>query len=410
MFPRNLLAVPVLVLSALLLSACTDSPATPAQNPTSTLRAGHGYIAGAEEVQEPPLHLLTLGADGSIDQLDLLDESWTKLGTVNNVTDAVTDGRFVFTSDGASGTVSVIDSGMWTRDHEDHFHYYRSTPRMVGSIEGTGPASISVGSSATGVFFAESGEAVVLDNAALGEGTIVETHRIDGQPHAGSVVQLGASTLVTEGKDGIPAVVRVLDGEGKAASGDATCSNAGAPISTSVGVAYPCADDVLIATTGAQGVDFERVSYPDSTVPPARAFAARENRPSVAGLAGDQGIWLLDTRELTLTLLPTAVPLRQVTAVDDSDGHILGLTGDGRVTVISAQDGSTLSTTEPLLPETIQNVNLLAGVDLVVDQQRAYLNAPAERLLVEIDFADSGRIARTFVTPNIPLFFAETGR
>ena len=398
------------VLSALALTGCTGSVATPSPEPTSAIGDGHGYVAGAEEVPEPPLNLLTLGADGSVDQLDLLDESWTELGTLDNVTDAVTDGRFVFASDSASGTVTVIDSGMWTRDHEDHFHYYRSAPRMVGSIGGTGAASISVGSSATGIFFAESGETVVLDNAALGDGTIVENLRLDGAPHAGSIVQLGTSTLVTASEDGMPTVVRVLDSDGNAYAGDAACANAGAPIGTSVGVAYPCAGDVLLATTGEQGVQFERISYPDRAVPPATSFAARENRPSVAGLAGDQGIWLLDTRERTLTLLPTPVPLKQVTAVDDAEGHILGLTVDGRVIVLAAHGGSTLSTTEPLLPETIQNADLLAGVDLVVDQQRAYLNAPGERLLIEIDFADSGRIARTFVTPSIPQFFAETGR
>jgi hypothetical protein len=71
-----------------------------------------------------------------------------------------------------------------------------------------------------------------------------------------------------------------------------------------------------------------------------------------------------------------------------------------------------------LLPETLAlgdptllaDPSLLTGVELVADQQRAYLNAPAEHRLVEIDFADSARISRTFDTPAAPLRLAETGR
>jgi len=47
---------------------------------------------------------------------------------------------------------------------------------------------------------------------------------------------------------------------------------------------------------------------------------------------------------------------------------------------------------------------------LIADQQRAYLSAPAEQRLYEIDFADGARIARTFETPTAPQFVAETGR
>ena len=49
-------------------------------------------------------------------------------------------------------------------------------------------------------------------------------------------------------------------------------------------------------------------------------------------------------------------------------------------------------------------------VTLIADQQRAYLNGPAEGRMWEIDFADDARIAREFTPARTPLFVAETGR
>lgn len=406
--PRKSLTLTLVAIAALTLSACsTDAPDNPAAEPSGD---GHGFIEGAEEVSEPPLHLMTMGAGGSIKALDLLDESWTDIGAIGAVTDTVTDGRFVFAIDAASGTVTVVDSGMWTRNHEDHFHYYRASPRIVGSVEGTGAATISPGSAATGVFFADSGSGMMLDNAALAEGEIVERLRVEGQPHAGSMVQLGTVTLATEGEGGAATNLHALDADGEVIPGtDTSCADAGTPITTSVGVAFPCSDDVVLATDQGDGIRFERIPYPESDAPPARSFAAREGRPSVAGLAGDHAIWMLDTRERRLVLLPTDVPLRQVTAVDDEAGHLLGLTDDGRVAVFSGA-GSTLAVTGPLISESLASPELLRGVSLVADQHRAYLNAPAEQKLYEIDFADSARIARSFTTADEPRFFAETGR
>lgn len=97
----------------------------------------------------------------------------------------------------------------------------------------------------------------------------------------------------------------------------------------------------------------------------------------------------------------------QVTAVDDEDDHVLALAQDGRVLVLDGADGALLAQTEPLAAE-----SLAAGLapTLVADQQRAYLSAPAERRLHEIDYADGARLARSFETASEPAFTAETGR
>lgn len=98
----------------------------------------------------------------------------------------------------------------------------------------------------------------------------------------------------------------------------------------------------------------------------------------------------------------------QATAIDDEAQHVLALGADGRVLVIDGATGALLSQTEPLVAESLATD---AGTPtLIADQPRAYLNAPAERVLYEIDFADAARISRTFATPTSPALFAETGR
>ncbi len=116
---------------------------------------------------------------------------------------------------------------------------------------------------------------------------------------------------------------------------------------------------------------------------------------------------MLDTRERAWTLLPAPAPLVHVTAVDDSDDHLLALTVDGRVLVMSAGDGAVLADTGPLVAD-----SLAAGriPTLVADQQRAYLAGPVEQRLHEIDFADGARVSRTFDTATEPAFTAGTGR
>lgn len=386
-------------------SAAGDAPADPA--PT-----GHGAVAGASELSEPPLALVTIDPAGTVRQLDLLDESVSEIGDVESAARVSSDGRYVFADTGEG--VSIVDSGRWTWDHVDHFHYYLAEPKMVGVVPGDGPATVATTSSSTtgstGVFFADSGEAVLLDTAALSKGEIVERFRVEGDPHDGLIVPIGSFALVTQSTQGAAASVSVLDADGMPQPGaTADCADARGTVTTRVGAVIGCADGALLATVVDGAVEIERIPYPDgTTAPPATMFSGRDGRPTVAGLAGAQGIWMLDTRERSWTLIPVDRPIVQATAVDDDAQHVLALAADGRVLVIDGATGALLAQTEPLVAD-----SLAAGVGsplLVADQPRAYLNGPAEHTVWEIDFADGARISRTFTTPTAPELFAETGR
>ncbi|TFD83919.1 ABC transporter [Cryobacterium lactosi] len=394
---------PFALAGVLTLTACSGAPAPAAD--TDSTADGHGSVAGAVELAEPRLGLTTIDQSGAISHLDLLDESVSDLGTVGEPTALSTDGRYLFAQTPAG--VEIVDSGVWTWDHVDHFHYYQADPRILGTVAGAGVATIATTNlsttGSTGMFFAESGEAVLVDTEALSKGEITERFRLSTAPGAGLVVPVGSFALVA---DGAAASVLGYTADGEPTGLDEPCVQPAGTVTTRVGAVIGCADGALLASVQDDELTVERIPYPVDA-PAATSFHNREGRPTVAALAGTEGIWLLDTRARAWTLLAAPAPLVQVTAVDDADQHLLALTADGRLLVLNGADGSTIAETAPLVAD-----SLAAGETpvLIADQQRAYLSAPTERLLYEIDFADGARLARTFDSTTEPAFVAETGR
>ena len=419
----RLLTVSVAALAVLGLAACAAPEANP--EPDAAARP-HGYVEGATEETEPQLHFATVDASGRLALLDLLSESSSDITTLSGTTGIATDGRFVFASSPAG--LTIVDTGVWTVDHEDHSHYYRAEPSVLGTLEGGGPATVVGGASRTGVWFGKTGTGVVLDSGALGTGTIEELARIEGEPHDGAIVPLGDRLLVTDAAGS----VRVHDADGDPLDTVADCSGFSGTIATRVGRILVCEQGVLLATetastgtastetagteTANTGIAFETIAYPEGVAAEQRAteFRGRPGRPTVAAVAGTTGAWLLDTRERTWTLLPTEAPLLLVAAADDRDGNVVALAADGRVLVLDPVSGATVAATGPLLADTVAAASadpaLLAGLELTVDSTRAYLNAPVEGLVYEIDYADGARVARTFAVAGSPLLLAETGR
>nr|WP_315267187.1 ABC transporter [Microbacterium lemovicicum] len=406
----RLFAVSALGALALTLAACDGGAAPGTPTADSTGDDGHGTVAGAAEVAEPQLGLTTIDPSGTVTHLDLLNESITELGSIGQPSAMTTDGRYLFAQ--IEDGVEIVDSGVWTWDHVDHFHYYRADPRLLGTIQGGRGATIATTNlsttGGTGLFFAESGEAVLLDTEALSKGDVVEQFRLHTEPHTGMVVPVGSFALVTDAQDGTAASVVAYASDGQPTGLEAPCADASGTITTRVGAVIGCADGALLASVQEDQLAVERIPYPaGTTAAAATQFANREGRPTVAALAGTDGIWLLDTRAMAWTLLPAPAPLVAVTAVDDEEEHLLALTTDGRMLVLDGEDGAVLAGTGPLVTESLE-----VGLEptLIADQQRAYLSAPAEQRLFEIDFADGARIARTFETVTSPVFTAETGR
>lgn len=400
-----------LLATALMTTACSGTSDDESAPPPQSAK-GHGAVVGAAEVAEPPLHLVSVDTGGEVSMLDLLTDEKTDLGSVTAPASVTSDGRYVFSA-GPTG-VDVVDSGAWTWDHTDHFHYYRATPRVVGRVEGAGTATVSTGmlstADGTGVFFPDSGEAVLLDNAALSRGTVDETLRLEVGPHDGLIAPLGDGAVVSEpDAQGRPADLRVVDADGTTIGGT-ECAEASGTITTRVGLVVGCADGAVLVTLDGDEPVIERIAYPDGAAAPATSFAARKGRPTVAGLGDGSGIWLLDTRERSWTWVATTSPVVAATAVDDAAAHVVALGEDGTVQVYDATSGERLARTGPLLASTLADPQLAPGVTLTVDAQRAYVNASADGVVHEIDYGDEARVARSLSTPTRPAHVAETGR
>ncbi|MBT2586379.1 ABC transporter [Arthrobacter sp. ISL-95] len=373
---------------------------------------GHGAITGVAEMAEPQLHLVAIDAEGETSMVDLLNGTQSRLGRVESPVDVSTDGRYVFAV-GNTG-VEIVDSGAWTWDHVDHFHYYRADPRNIGKVDGEGAATIATGmlstAGTTGMFFPTSGEAVLLENASLSGGTISETLRIKTKPHAGLMAPLGEGAVVTESDDDGNAVrLRAIDGKGKELS-STECRSAAGAITTRVGLVIGCSDGAVIATTEGTTAVFERVPYPAGAAAPATEFNGRKGRPTVAGLSPDSGAWLLNTRQRTWEWLPTATPVIAAATADDAGHHVVVIGTDGTVQVYDASTRKLIAGTKPLVAASLAEPVYADKIRLTVDAQRAYVNAPAEGLVYEIDYADDARIARTLELPTKPVHVVETGR
>lgn len=424
---------------------------------------GHGAVEGAQEVAEPQGHLVSVDSGGAVGMVSLLEETGSELGRLAPPTSVTSDGRYLFATTDAG--VEIVDSGVWTWDHADHFHYYRTSPRLLGSVAGDGPAVVATSGNATtggtGVLFSGSGRAVLLSNASLSRGEIDEVFRIPVEPHDGVVAPLGDGALVTvPDGSGTAAVVRFHDAGGAPVDEvTAPCPEARGTITTRIGVVVGCADGAVLATVGDtlnhntdddDGNDedddgngqptLEHIPYPEGAeAPAATEFRNRKGRPAVAAPAGDAGFWLLNTREREWRFTPTEQPLLQVAAAGDEAQHVVALDRAGRILVYRGDDGTEIAATEPLLagrspaggdatgpvrPGVARSGvarpgvarpgsgdgRLSAEIELTVDRERAYLNDPAAGLVHEIDYRGGARVARSLATPISPDFYAEVGR
>jgi hypothetical protein len=398
------------VTTLLTLAACS----TPA--PEETAPAGHGYVEGASEMQEPQLRLATLDDTGALSSFDLVSGETAELTAVAGADSLSTDGRYVYTANAQQGSVRIVDAGAWTVPHGDHSHYYLAEPRVVGDVEGgqgAGAARVAAGTAATAVWFGDVGTGIVLDTDAMADGELSELARIETAPHDGVLVPIGThlvGSVVAEG-DARASSLRVLGLDGEpVASATADCLDAGGAATTRVGVVVACAGGAVLATeTDGGAVAFETIAYPDGTPSGdvATEFAGRPGRPDVAAVAGDGGAWLLDSRARTLTLVASPEPLLRASAVGDDAHLIVAVGASGRIHVLSP--AGPLAQTEPLLAPDIADGVLAAGVTVEVDISRAYVNSPAASVVYEIDYDDDARVARTLDVPGAALM-VETGR
>jgi hypothetical protein len=388
--PRRLAATTALLTTALLTAALVLTscavPGAPSESPSPSIPAFDGVDGGgAAEVAAPASALLVADEAGTITILDLATEEREQLDGDGAVFGT---GRFGYRvqSDDTATSVQIVDSGRWTVPHGDHSHSFRGETRIAGSVEGAGDVRVTVGDHVTAALFDD--ELALIDHEDAGEADPV---RIPVPSEAPEFVVPFAGHLLSA----TASAVDVLDDAGAATGTSVPCAHPTDADITRVGAVIACADGVALVTREVGGtLSAESIPYP-AGAPTTSQLLGRADRPDLAGVAGDRGAWLLDSRARSWTLLPTDVPLVAASAIGDDDGRTVVVADDGTVRVLAA-DGAEIARTDPLVTASLDDPAARARITLLVGAAHAYVSDPAAGEIHEIDHLDGALVTRTF--------------
>lgn len=401
--------------SLMALAACASTPnaepgAGPGQGPESVQGSAvpHGFVAGATEADEAQSRLSYLSADsGTITMIDPLTGEEGFSATFPGATSLSHDGRFLFVRTTPTVPLSVIDTGVWTRAHGDHNHYYSSAARTVES-DAPLPSGTVIGDGNKVAIFAEStGTTSVLLRETLNQGDIQVELSISGTPHTGMAVPYKGHVLVTSspGSDKLPTSVSSIDASGANESlANAECTSLSGHAITSYGVLFGCSDGVLMVSDNDGILTATKIPYPNTNSGERiNSFAHRPGSSELTALAGSAGLWHLDVAAQKIQFLDSPEPLvASTTAGNGAPALAVGMSG-----TVYAFNSKTLAVEAQadLLPATEGG----QPPSLVANNNRAYLSHPNTAKIYELDYRDQLRVARTFPTSEAPAQLVETG-
>ncbi|ALO65196.1 hypothetical protein AS189_00200 [Arthrobacter alpinus] len=263
------------------------------------------------------------------------------------------------------------------------------------------------------IFDDTTGTTSILLREALDKGEVHVALSIPGTPHTGLAVPYKGHVLVTgaPGNDKLPTTVSAVgaadtsDGAGALESlPNAACPSLRGHAITSYGVLFGCSDGVLMISDDAGTLTATKIPFPSAN--PGQRIESFEHRPGsseLTSLAGTAGLWHLDAAAQKIQFIKSPEPLvASTTAGNGTPALAVGTSG-----TVYAFNTETLAVEaqEQLLPaaKTGQTPSL------VVDNNRAYLSHPRTTEILELDYRDQLRVARTFTTAGTPAQLVETG-
>ncbi|WP_026459983.1 hypothetical protein [Schaalia suimastitidis] len=375
-------------LSLILLGACaTTSPKSledTATTPDTTLT--HGAIDGAQELSQAAHGLVTVTSDGTVRLIDVATESTSDIATGTPIVSSSSDGRFVALNH-PDHSITLVDSGVWTWDHGDHQHYYRAPARHLGTLPLAGTAQL--GGSSSRLAVAADTEVALFDREELGRGNVtpIGTYPIDAHTWAAPI---GSTVAII--RDGF---VTVIDEAGAPTSTPPrACPQPVGGLVTRAGIIFACQGGVVHLVEDSDGtVTSQWLPLPaEATTETIHSLGNRLRRPTVAVTTTSGAVWVLNVRQGTWNALPAPTAMKYATAMDDTHDRVVARDAQGQLYVWA--DGVLTTTTQALASPTSP---------IYSSANRVYIRTDAMTVL-EIDAADSARIARTLPTPDVVAF------
>ncbi|MCK0176867.1 zinc ABC transporter permease AztB [Mycolicibacterium sp. F2034L] len=378
------------VAGVLLVTGCAGSPTPPPE--------GHDDVAveGARELDGPATALVIVDpSTGDTAVYDAVDEVETRIGSYGPVTAMSGDGRFAYLRTG--DTTTIVDAGVWTFDHGDHYHYFATEPQLVGTLD-VPTVSVAAGNS---VVAAETDTRTIalIDREKLGERAIEPAADLSVAADVVAAVPYG-SRLVTVDESGRLQVV----GEGGVSGLGGDCADPSWASPTRRAVVFGCSTGAVRVTGGDGDLTVTAIPYPYETPLPRPERMDHRDRADVFAGVSPEGVWLLDSRQRTWTVLPLPSAVAANTA---GDGTVLVLDRDGTLAAFDVGTRAEVARV-PLFPGTVPVDGPPPVIE--IDSDRAYVNNAAAREIYEIDYADGLRISRTLRTEVAPGLMVESGR
>lgn len=366
----------------------------------------HGYVEGAEEATEPQLRLAVSDADaGTLTLVDLLTGDTVQTGDAAELHGS--DNRYLFTT--GEDATTVTDSGVWTVDHGDHFHYYRSEPGTVGEVPAGKPGHVMSADTRVAFFDDASGDVKVYPRADLDDDVLEPVTEFSVGAHHGVAVPFAnqvVSTLAPAAEDAeLPDTLAVIDeaGEKSDLAGDATCTDIHGAATVRDAVLFACADGVLTVTEKGAPDTLTSTLIPYPRDAGGRAWSLAAGRDLVGVPFEDGGLGLLDPESGTWAVAPTDAPVTSATVSPD-DGSVLALDEDGTGYAVDPETGDILADSA-----LVDSADSADSASVVLGTERGYVSDPASGTVTELDVADGLRETREFDLGGAPGALAVTG-
>lgn len=368
--------------------------------------------AGAEEVDEAQPRLVV--ADGEAGEVTLLDlTSGEPVDTYETAEPAYlstsSDGRLVYLIQYDNDEVDVLDAGSWAVDHGDHQHHYTAEPTLLDALAGPAPSHV-VGHDGTAALFTDgNGEVMLLDEDALTDGEVVSETIATGRPHHGVAIAVHDEVVVTlpnpdapEGE--LPHGVTVRDEAGEVVAESADCPELHGEVSTAEGLAFACADGVLVVDPDGADSTFTKVAYPaEAAGLRAWSLVGGEDADVVFGaLSGEDTQRAVTRLDLaTGSVQQIALPAdASAVALDSEHDALLVVTADGQVHLIDTGTGE-VRVSEPVVGAFDYGAEA-PRPQIAVGDDRAYVSDPAAGTVVEVATNDDLRVTRTLDVSGAP--------